>query len=308
MTTATTLAAAGIWGTLQEVTDTIVDGKLGAFQSLAVILAAMLAALSLVRTAGGYVRGESRLGWETMRPLALLLCVMNFGLLCTAFEGVVGIFAREIAESTDSGMSDLNDAISEAFGSLKDSHAEMAEAADDLAEEEGWGFWRKLREGLRIASASFFKTSQVSVLTVTAFAGRLVTEMVFFVFQMLAALYLAVLRLSGPFIVALSIPEEWKGGFAGWAARYIQISLWVPTGYLVIWMLTAFFEAVCAGIVAGGMEAGVFVIGIGLVAVTVSAIMAIPKIASWFISSPGSGNAQSGLERSLQSLGRHLLK
>lgn len=37
-------------------------------------------------------------------------------------------------------------------------------------------------------------------------------------------------------------------------------------------------------------------------------MLSIPKIASWFINSSGSNNAQSGLERSLQSLGRHLIK
>lgn len=309
MTAMTILATTGgIWGILQRVTDEIVDERLATFQSLAVILAAMLAALSLIRTTSDYVHGESRFGWQLMRPIVMLLCVMNFSLACTAFEGVVNIFTREIAESSDSSISDLNDAISDSFSELKTMQTDMAKTADEMAEQEGWGLWKKIKEGVKIAASSFFKTSQVTALSALAFVGRLITEMVFFVFQMLAALYLAILRLAGPFIVALSIPDAWKGGLAGWLARYIQISLWIPIGFLVIWMLTAFFEAICDSLISGGLESGIFIIGIGMMVVTVSAVMAVPKIASWFINSAGSGNAQSSLERSLQSIGRRIMK
>jgi len=309
MTGGTMLAATvGLWGRLQDVNETVVAGRFSALQALAVILAAMLAAFSLIKTSSDYVQGESRFGWQLMRPIVILLCVMCFSPLCTAFEGMVNIFTREMAEISDTSIADLNGVITDSFGSLGSQTTDMAEAADELAEQEGWGFWRKLKEGLRIAASSFFKTSQVSQLSVLAFCGRLITELVFFMFQLLASLYLALLRLSGPFIVALSIPEEWKSGVSGWIARYIQISLWMPVGYIVIWILTAYFEAVCEAIISGGLEAGIFVIGIGLVAVTVTAILAVPKLASWFINSSGSGNAQSGLERSLQGLGRRLMK
>ena len=81
MTAMTILATTGgIWGILQRVTDEIVDERLATFQSLAVILAAMLAALSLIRTTSDYVHGESRFGWQLMRPIVMLLCVMNFSL------------------------------------------------------------------------------------------------------------------------------------------------------------------------------------------------------------------------------------
>ena len=304
MTGGTVLAAtAGLWGRLQDVNETVVAERFSALQALAVILAAMLAAFSLIKTSSDYVLGESRFGWQFMRPVVILLCVMCFSPICTAFEGMVNIFTREIAEVSGTSISDLNDIISDSFGSLRSQTSDMAREADELAEQEGWGFWRKLKEGLRIAASSFFKTSQVSQLSVLAFCGRLITELVFFMFQLLASLYLALLRLSGPFIIALSIPEEWKSGVSGWIARYIQISLWMPVGYIVIWILTAYFEAVCGAIISGGLEAGIF-----LVAVTVTAILAVPKIASWFINSTGSGNAQSGLERSLQGLGRRLMK
>ncbi len=133
-------------------------------------------------------------------------------------------------------------------------------------------------------------------------------ELAFFGVQTLAACILALIRMLGPFIVALSIPEVWKGGATGWVARYIQVSMWVPTGYFLIGVFTAYFRAVCRDITNGGLEAGIFIIGTSLLVVTTGMMLSIPKIASWFINSSGSNNAQSGLERSLQSLGRHLIK
>ena len=299
----------GVWGALREVTGEIVDRQLGSFQSLAVILAAMLAALSLVRTASDYVGdGGGKAGWSLVRPVAILIVVMNFPLVCSAFDSVVNIFTRDIAEASDASLSELNGVVADAFSSLKDSGLNAAKAADELAESEGWSFWRKLKEGFRIAAGAYFKTAQVSTLTVLTFAGRLLTELVFFVFEILAALYIAILRLLGPFALALAVNGEWKGGVASWCARYIQISLWVPVGYVVICLLTGFYRAVCQLLIGGGLEGGIFVIGLGLTAATVAAIMAIPKIASWVISSSGSGNAQSPLERSFQSIGRRFMK
>jgi hypothetical protein len=301
-------SATGVWGALREVTSEIVDGKLGAFQSLAVILAAMLAALSLVRTASDYVGETQKVGWQLAKPLVILFAVMNFSLVCSALDSVVNIFTRDIAEASDASLSELNGVVADAFSSLKDSELNAAKAADELAESEGWSFWRKLKEGFRIAASAYFKTAQVSTLTVLTFIGRLLTELVFFVFEILAALYIAILRLLGPFALAVSINGSWKNGVAEWVARYIQISLWVPVGYIVICLLTGFYRAVCQLLIGGGLEGGIFVIGLGLTTATVAAIMAIPKIASWIIASAGSGNAQAPLERSFQGLGRKFMK
>lgn len=298
----------GIWGLFQNENEAIVDGNLSSIQALAVILAAMLAAFSLIRTSVDYVHGDGRFGWQLMRPITILLLVMNFSTVCSAMDGVVNIFTREICKISDSSLSDLGDAIGEAFSSLGEAQADLIKATDELAEQEEWGLWKKIKEAVRIAASSFLKTSRISTLTAVAFVGRCVMELAFFGVQALAAGILALIRMLGPFIVALSIPEVWKGGATGWVARYIQVSMWVPTGYFLIGVFTAYFRAVCRDITNGGLEAGIFIIGTSLLVVTTGMMLSIPKIASWFINSSGSNNAQSGLERSLQSLGRHLIK
>lgn len=306
MTILTTLG--GIWGIFQNENETIVDEYLASIQALAVILAAMLAAFSLIRTSVDYVHGEGRFGWQLMRPITILLLVMNFSMVCSAMDGVVNIFTREISKISDSSLSDLGDAIGDAFSNLGATQVDLIKATDELAEQEEWGLWRKIKEGVRIATSTFFKTAQISTLTSIAFVGRGIMEFAFLGVQSVAAVILALIRLFGPFIVALSIPEGWKSGASGWVARYIQISMWVPIGFFMIGVLTAYFKAICRGITDDGLEAGIFIIGTSLMVVTIGMMLSLPKIASWFINSSGSNNAQSGLERSLQSLGRHLIK
>jgi len=87
-----------------------------------------------------------------------------------------------------------------------------------------------------------------------------------------------------------------------------EIHTGIHVGSFLIGVFTAYFRAVCRDITNGGLEAGIFIIGTSLLVVTTGMMLSIPKIASWFINSSGSNNAQSGLERSLQSLGRHLIK
>lgn len=304
----TVLASSGIWSNLMDVNSVYLEEKLASLQSMAVILAAMLAALSIIKTTSDYVQGEMRFGWQLLRPLLILFCVMEFSTLCRTFDGVVNIFTREIAESSGGSLSELASTIGDAFSSLQAEQKKITEASDLLAEQESWGFWKKLWQGIKIATQSFTKGAEMSLLTVLTFCGKLISELIFFAFEAQAALFLALMQLGGPFILALSIPEVWKSGVPGWLARYIQVSLWVPLGFVVMGLLNGYFERICEMMVKGGLDSGIFVIGIGLIAVTISGIMAIPKLASWWINSAGSGNAQSGFEKSMQSIGRRMFK
>lgn len=292
----------GIWGMLTEVNDDLVFDKLGDFQSIAVVLAAMLTAYTVLKNSSDYMHGESRFLWPMLRPVVILICIMDFSLVCGALDSVVNIFTREVAAEADRNFKDLGAAIEGAFTDLGTHTLDQARLADSLAEDEEWGFWRKLKEGIKLAAGSYFKTKQISVITVLSFSGRLIAEIIFFVYEILASLYLGLLKLLGPIILAISIPEELRRGVMSWISRYIQISLWVPIGYMIIMLLTGYFQAICTSIIEGGHTSGIFVIGIGLIIAVVAATMGIPKIASWVIQSSGSANTQSGLERSMQKM------
>lgn len=301
-------ASGGVWHTLQEVTNDIVVEKFSNFQSIAVVLAAMLAAYTVLKNSSDYIYGDSRFLWSVIRPLAILVCVMEFPTVCNTLDGVVNIFARDIASQADSNFADLGAAIEGAFDELHQHTIDEATGAEIEAEQEDWSFWRKLKEGIMIAASSYFKTRQVSALTMLLFLGRAIAEIIFFVYEILASLYLGLLKLLGPITLALAVPEELKNGVVAWISRYVQISLWVPVGYILIMFLTAYFRAICSMVIGNDLMSGVFVIGIGLITAVIAATMAIPKIASWPIQSSGSANAQSGMERSMSGLLRRIIK
>ena len=112
----------GIWSTLQNVTGEIIGDKLGGFQSIAVVLAAMLAAFTVLKNSSDYIQGESRFLWPVMRPVVILVCVMHFPVMCGMLDGVINIFTREIAAESESSFSDLGKAIEGAFSSIGEGH------------------------------------------------------------------------------------------------------------------------------------------------------------------------------------------
>ena len=299
---------AGVWGMLTDVSDDIVFDKLGNFQSVAVVLAAMLAAYTVLKNSADYINGESKFLWPMIRPILMLICIMDFPLVCGALDSVVNIFTREIASNADSNFKDLGAAMENVYTELGSYALEQGRLADRLAEEEQWSFWKKLKEGISLAASTYFKSRQMNTLTLLTFIGRLIAESIFWVYETLAALFLGLLKILGPVVFAIAIPEGLKQGLLGWVSRYVQISLWVPIGYIIIMFLTAFFQVICMSVINAGYASGVFVVGIGLIIAIVAATMGIPKIASWVIQSSGSANAQSGLERTatrmLSRLGR----
>lgn len=298
----------GIWSTLTEVLDEAIWERLDNIKSVAVVLAAMLAAFTVLRNSSDYIQGDSRFIWPVMRPVIILICVMEFPVICNLVEGLVNIFTRDIAEAASSDFSDLGKVMENAFADIHADALSKADEAEALSGEEKWGFLKKIKEGLSIAASSYFKTKQVSMMSLMAFIGRLIAELIFFVYEILAAVYLAVTKLFGPVVFAVSILEDQKGGISAWLSRYIQIALWIPVGYVLIFLLTACYEGICRLIIESGMMSGAFLLGLSMIIAVVAAIMAIPKIASWVVQSSGSANAQSGMERTLGNMLRKLIK
>ena len=111
----TVLASSGIWSNLMDVNSSYLEENLGSLQAMAVILAAMLAALSIIKTTTDYVQGEMHFGWQLLRPLLILFCVMEFSMVCRTFDGVVNIFTRDIAECSGGSFSELTSTIGDAF-------------------------------------------------------------------------------------------------------------------------------------------------------------------------------------------------
>ena len=59
-----------MWTTLETVRDTVLSGKIGALSSIAAILAAILAAASLLKLSKDYIQGQPLDIWTCCVPLS----------------------------------------------------------------------------------------------------------------------------------------------------------------------------------------------------------------------------------------------
>lgn len=291
----------GIWATLLTAIDKITGDNLAGFQGIAVSLAAMLACFSLLKFATSYVQGENSFSWKLLRPIVILICTIQFDSICTVFDHTIGVFARDIAAASDGSFAELVDAF----------NVEMKINWDNIEDAGEQGFFKKAWEFIKEIVALHFKQQNVSTLAVCGFLARGICELVFIVFEVLSAFFLGMLRLMGPFILAMSIPEHWKTNVAQYVSRYIQIYLWVPIGYLNIGLITMISRTLSESIAANsGIFDGIGALGLGLAlaVAAVTSIFAIPKIAGWIIESAGSGNAQSPLEKGTGAGARRLFR
>ena len=89
-----------MWTTLETVRDTVLSGKIGALSSVAAILAAILAAASLLKLSKDYIQGEPLDLWDISRPVILLTmgCLFN-ELVLGPLDSIVNVFTRDISEA-----------------------------------------------------------------------------------------------------------------------------------------------------------------------------------------------------------------
>ena len=67
-----------IWTTLETVRDTVLSGKIEALSSTASVLAAILAAATLLKLSKDYIQGQPLDVWDLLRPIVLLTLVCLF--------------------------------------------------------------------------------------------------------------------------------------------------------------------------------------------------------------------------------------
>ena len=89
-----------MWTTLETVRDTVLSGKIGALSSIAAILAAILAAASLLKLSKDYIQGQPLDLWDITRPMVLLTLVCLFNeLVLGPVDSLVNVFTRDISEA-----------------------------------------------------------------------------------------------------------------------------------------------------------------------------------------------------------------
>lgn len=306
-----------IWDSIRTFMDADYVSRMPQFGNIAIIIAAMMCAFSVVKVAADYIQGTTASNaWEVMRPIVILVIVCGFNtFLLKPFSGMVNIFTRDMASACGKVDADYWKAMennSLKLSSLQkekinnDYEAELQDLKDDSS-VIGL-FFRKVGIWFKKVMMHFLNISTMSIGTILGGALFIIAKILLFVQQMLSALYITILGLVGPVIFALSILPGFEGGIKSWIARYIQISLWIPIGYLVMAINLSISTSIVSSATIGGISLGVEWLMVANQIVTIVSIASVPKICAWIIESTGANDAHAALSQPARTASRKLFK
>lgn len=305
-----------IWTTLETVRDTVLSGKIEALSSIASLLAAILAAGTLLKMSKDYIQGQPLDLWDLLRPIVLLTMVCLFRpLVLGPLDSLVNVFTRDAAEAISVSTGEYvkqwgeNVAKMDVYtvqNSMQDAAKEIAEIAED---KSGIGrFFATAWIAIKKVVMHRFHLMSMGIGTVIGAILFLLVKILLFVQQILCNTYLLMNSLLGPFIMALAILPGFETGLKNWVARYIQIAMWIPIGYFVMYINLQIGNAFCNLAAAGqtGLAMDWFMIALQIVALV--SVASVPKMAAWVIESTGANDAHSALSQPARQMARKFMK
>ena len=305
-----------IWTTLETVRDTVLSGKIEALSSIASLLAAILAAGTLLKMSKDYIQGQPLDLWDLLRPIVLLTLVCLFRpLVLGPLDSLVNVFTRDAAEAVSVSTGEYvkqwgeNVAKMDVYtvqNSMQDAAKEIAEIAED---KSGIGrFFATAWIAIKKVVMHRFHLMSMGIGTVVGAILFLLVKILLFVQQILCNTYLLMNSLLGPFIMALAILPGFETGLKNWVARYIQIAMWIPFGYCVMSINLQIGNAFCNLAAAGqtGLAMVWFMIALQIVALV--SVASVPKMAAWVIESTGANDAHSALSQPARQMARKFMK
>ena len=305
-----------IWTTLETIRDTVLSGKIEALSSTAAILAAILAAATLLKLSKDYIQGQPLDIWDMLRPIVLLTLVCLFRpLVLDPMDSIVNVFTRDAADAVSISTGEYirqwgeNVAKMDVYtvqNSMHDAAKEIAEIADD---KSGIGrFFSTAWIAIKKVVMHRLHLISMGLGTVIGAVLFMFVKILLFIQQILCNTYLMMNSLLGPFIMALSILPGYETGLKNWVARYIQIAMWIPIGYFVMYINLQVGNAFCTLAAAGqtGLAMDWFMIALQIVALV--SVASVPKMAAWVIESTGANDAHSALSQPARQMARKFMK
>ena len=292
-----------MWDSLRNFMETDYAVKMPAFGNLAVILAAMMCAFSVLKVAHDYIQGTTQSNaWEVLRPFVILIMVCSFNtVVLKPFSGMVNVFTREIA----AGCGNVDASY---WKAMEQNNAKMAgyekikinddykDAMKELEQDTSFlgKFFRKIGIWIKKVLMHFLNATTLTI-------GTLIGGILFLVAKIL------LLGILGPVIFAMAILPGFEGGIKSWISRYIQIALWIPIGYLVMAINLKLGASICEASASSASLGGEWLLVANQI-VTIVSIAAVPKICGWVIESTGANDAHSALSQPARTASRKLLK
>ena len=298
------------------VRETVLSGKIEALSSTAAVLAAILAAATLLKLSKDYIQGQPLDIWDLLRPIILLTLVCLFRpMVLDPLDSIVNVFTRDAADAVSVSTGEYVKQWAENIGKMdaytvqnskQDAAKEIAEIAEDRS---GIGrFFCTAWIAIKKVIMHRFHLMSMGIGTLVGAILFLFVKILLFIQQILCNTYLMMNSLLGPFIMALAILPGYETGLKNWIARYIQIAMWIPIGYFVMYINLQVGKAFCTLAAAGqtGLAMDWFMIALQIVALV--SIASVPKMAAWVIESTGANDAHSALSQPARQMARKFMK
>lgn len=304
------------WSTLESVREIILTQKVSAVIDIAGIIACIAAAIAVLKVVLHYFEGHNLNAWEIGKPLILMMMVCNFNtFVLKPVDAIVNIISRETIKIMDVDTGEYVTRWAESMHTMTilniaDNEQNYQKELEEIAENDSviGRFFAKLWYGVKKFALNFFSVRTMSLAGLIGGILFTLVKVLLFAQQIMCCLYMTLNGIFGPFVMAISIIPGYEGGMKGWIARYLQVALWVPIGYIILGLSLLFVEGFCTLAQQGVMGLGVEWTMIVLQCVTLAAVASVPKIAGWWIESTGANDAHGSVTNPMRMMARRFIK
>ena len=304
------------WSTLESVRDIILNEKVSSVIDIAGIIACIAASIAVIKVVLHYFEGHNLNAWEIGKPLILMMMVCNFNtVVLKPVDAIVNIISRETIKIMNVDTGDYIVRWTESMNTMTilnivNNEQTYQKELEQIAESDSviGKFFAKLWYGFKKYLMHFFSIKSMSVAGLIGGILFTLVKVLLFAQQILCCLYMTLNGIFGPFVMAISIIPGYEGGMKGWIARYLQVALWVPIGYIILGLSLLFVEGFVSLARQGVMGLGVEWTMIVLQAVTLAAVASVPKIAGWWIESTGANDAHGSVTNPMRMMARRFIK
>ena len=304
------------WSTLESVRELILTQKVSAVIDVAGIIACIASGVAVLKVVLHYIEGHNLNAWEIGKPLILMMMVCNFNtMVLRPVDAIVNIISRETIKIMNVDTGDYIVRWTDSMNKMTvlnivNNEMNYQKELEAIAVNDSviGKFFAKLWYGIKKFILHFFSVKSMTLAGLIAAILFTLVKVLLFAQQILCCLYLTLNGIFGPFVMAISIIPGYEGGMKGWIARYLQVALWVPIGYIILGLSLMFVEGFCTLAMKGQMGLGVEWTMIVLQAVTLAAVASVPKIAGWWIESTGANDAHGSVTNPMRMMARRFIK
>lgn len=309
------ITALTIWNTLDNVKHSIFNEHMEGMMHVSIAIAGILAGLTILKNYNGFVKGDGLDAFLILKPVMLLILIANFHtLVMTPLDSLVSIFIRGVTETCSvtneeylmtwkENMETM--AMTDITKNIEAYHESIAEFESDSRIAR---FFKTIWEGLKRSVMSMMNLTSLKTGALIGGILYIMAKVLLFMQQVICYFYQIFIGMVGPVIFATSVWPGYEAGIKRWFARYIQLSCWIPAGFLVMMIgleiTSAFADASLAG--ETGLSATWFMILLHIVALVM--ISAVPKLATYWIESRGGNDAHGSVTQPARNIARKLIK